>query len=96
MMQKLGIVNPYPNDRDKGLAEVTHNPADNFMFKVPSLRGVGQTAPYFHDGATYSLQEVVEQTAWHQMGVRLKKEEVENITAFLQSLNNTASLIPEN
>lgn len=96
MMQKLGIVNPYPNTDDKGLAEVTGNPADNFMFKVPPLRGVGQTAPYFHDGATISLEDVVRDTAWHQMGTRLSEDEVINISAFLRTLDNTRNLISDN
>lgn len=89
MLQKLGVVNPYPHPEDKGLAQVTGNPADNFMFKVPSLRGVGQTGPYFHDGATRDLEEVVRNTGWHQMGILLSNEEVENIAAFLKALDNT-------
>lgn len=85
---KMGLVNPYPNEIDKGRASVTGNPADNFIFKVPTLRNVGQTSPYFHDGAVFSLEQAVRDTAWHQLGVKLNEQDVDDMTAFLQSLDN--------
>lgn len=88
LFMKMGLVNPYPNRIDKGRAHITGNAADDFLFKVPPLRNVAKTAPYFHDGAVYSLEQAVKDTAWHQLGVKLKPDAVEDITAFLKALDN--------
>ncbi|CZF85610.1 cytochrome-c peroxidase [Grimontia marina] len=88
LFMKMGLVNPYPNKVDKGRASVTGNSADNFIFKVPTMRNVGKTSPYFHDGAVFSLEQAVRDTAWHQLGVKLNEQDVEDMTAFLQSLDN--------
>jgi cytochrome c peroxidase len=48
------------NNTDKGRFEITLNPADEYTFKVPSLRNVGFTAPYMHDGRFVSLEEVID------------------------------------
>ncbi|WP_139122312.1 cytochrome-c peroxidase [Veronia pacifica] len=89
---KMGLVNPYPNTSDKGRAEITGSSADNFIFKVPTLRNVSRTAPYFHDGAVERLDQAIEDTAWHQLGIRLTKSEVEDIEAFFKTLDNTKVL----
>ncbi|MCL4130388.1 UNVERIFIED_CONTAM: hypothetical protein GTU68_036520 [Idotea baltica] len=88
LFMKMGIVHAYPNIVDKGRGKITGNPADNFIFKVPSLRNVAQTAPYFHDGKAETLEEAIIQTAWHQLGTKLTPQEVEDIRLFLLSLNN--------
>ncbi len=85
---KIGVVVPYPNTKDKGLAEVTGRDAHNFLFKVPILRNVANTAPYFHDGAGETLEEAVFLTGWHQLGQKMTTSEVGDISAFLRSLNN--------
>ena len=85
---KLGTVNAYPNKEDTGRHQVTAKTGDRFFFKVPPLRNVGQTAPYFHDGAGKNLEETVAGTAWHQLGVRLSKEDVDDISAFLRTMDN--------
>ncbi|MDX9945408.1 MAG: hypothetical protein RBS35_11545, partial [Azonexus sp.] len=54
--------------------------------KVPSLRNVAQTAPYFHDGAVATLPEAVERIARSQLGVQLSPEQRAAIVAFLESL----------
>ncbi|RME02957.1 MAG: hypothetical protein D6805_08125 [Planctomycetota bacterium] len=87
MYQKLGIYHPYENQKDIGRAAVTKNKAEKYFFKVPSLRNVALTAPYFHDGAVKTLEEAVEKMAWLQLGKKLKEEEVQAITAFLKTLN---------
>lgn len=89
LFMKMGLVNPYPNHEDKGRAFVTGSSADNFLFKVPTLRHVAQTAPYFHDGAVFSLEQAVKDTAWHQLGTRLTDQDVADISAFLRTLDNT-------
>jgi cytochrome c peroxidase len=85
MYQKLGLVKPY-EDADKGRAEVTGNDADLQMFKVPSLRNIDKTGPYFHNGQVASLDEAIRLMATHQLGKELSKEEVASISAFLSSL----------
>lgn len=86
---KMGLVIPYPNTEDKGLAEITGRPAHNFLFKVPTLRNVANTSPYFHDGKGKTLEEAVFLTGWHQLGKKMSDEEVKQLSAFLTSLNNT-------
>ncbi|MGA7617314.1 MAG: cytochrome c peroxidase [Thermoanaerobaculia bacterium] len=85
--QKIGMVHPYPTS-DQGRYEVTHRNLDRFVFKVPSLRNVALTAPYFHDGAIPNLDTAVEKMAWHQLGKKLTAAQREEIVAFLGSLSD--------
>lgn len=55
-------------------------------FKVPSLRNVEKTAPYFHDGSEKSLQEAIELMGYHNLGAQLTKDEIQEIEAFLKTL----------
>jgi cytochrome c peroxidase len=82
--QKLGAVKPYDTP-DRGRAEVTKNDADAFLFKVPSLRNVAKTAPYFHDGKVATLEDAVRLMAAHQLGKELAPEKIKEITTFLES-----------
>lgn len=93
-VMKLGVVNPYENTQDKGLAEITGRADHNYLFKVPPLRNVANTGPYFHDGAVSDLEQVVFLTGWHQLGIELNDHDVAAITAFLQSLNNKKPYTP--
>ena len=87
MYQKMGLVKPYKTDNpDTGREAITNNPNDKHFFKVPTLRNVELTYPYFHDGAVWSLQEAVEIMADVQLGRTLSKDESEKIVAFLNSL----------
>ena len=79
MYQKAGLVKPWPNTKDQGRFEVTKQEADRMMFKVPSLRNIEKTAPYFHDGSTATLDEAVRMMAHHQLGKELKDDEVKSI-----------------
>lgn len=98
LFMKMGIVHPYPNKKDKGKAHVTGNPADNYFFKVPSLRNILNTAPYFHDGAAATIEQAIEDTGWHQLGIKLSEQEVKSIKVFFNTLNNQKSIevVPEN
>lgn len=89
MYQKMGLVHAYANTRDKGRMAVTGKPQDEYFFKVPALRNIADTAPYFHDGEVATLEEAVRQMAWLQLGRRLSDEQVADISAFLRSLSNT-------
>jgi cytochrome c peroxidase len=82
---KLGQVVPYET-KDTGRFEVTKNEADKYFFKVPSLRNVAETGPYFHDGSIATLEDAVTKMAKHQLGKDLKPEEVTSIVAFLKAL----------
>jgi len=86
MFEKLGIFVPWPNQTDHGRREITQNPADDMVFKVPSLRNVAGTAPYFHDGSAATLDTAVMLMARHQLGIDLSKEEALSIAAWLGSL----------
>jgi cytochrome c peroxidase len=88
MYRMLGQVKPYPSE-DIGREKVTGRPEDRFVFKVPSLRNVAKTGPYFHDGSLATLDEVVPIMAIHQLGVQLTDAEVQSIIAFLGTLTGT-------
>lgn len=85
MFQKLGLVKPYET-KDLGRYEVTKNESDKFFFKVPSLRNVEKTAPYFHDGSVATLEDAVSRMAEYQLGRNLSQQDVESIVTFLKSL----------
>jgi cytochrome c peroxidase len=86
MFEKLGVFVPWPNQTDHGRREVTHDPVDDMVFKVPGLRNVARTAPYFHDGSVASLDTAVRMMAHHQLGVDLTEEEARSIVAWLNAL----------
>ena len=65
---------------------MTGKDADRFNYKVPTLRNVELTYPYFHDGAYWKLEEAVDVMARLQLGRKLGNEEVGKITAFLKTL----------
>lgn len=86
MYQKLGLVKPWPKQNDLGRYDVTHQEADKMFFKVPSLRNVAKTAPYFHDGSVATLPEAVKLMAKHQLGKDLSDADVASIVTFLKAL----------
>ena len=85
LYRKLGLVKPYPTG-DPGRFEVTKNEADRAVFKVPSLRNVAKTGPYFHDGGVPTLDAAIRIMAQHQLGRTLGDDQVAAIAAFLASL----------
>ncbi len=86
MFQKVGVVEPWPNQKDQGRYETTKQDVDRMMFKVPTLRNVAQTAPYFHDGSVPTLEGAVRTMGKHQLGLSLSDREVSVIAAWLGSL----------
>ncbi len=92
MYQKMGVMVPYftnaarINKADRGRFNVTGDARDLYMFKVPGLRNVALTAPYFHDGSAETLPRAVTMMAKYQLGHALKPGEVELIVDFLQTL----------
>jgi cytochrome c peroxidase len=86
MFERAGVVEPWPNQDDQGRAEVTKSAADRMMFKVPSLRNIEKTAPYFHDGSVGTLDDAVRVMGKRQLGLDLTLEEVTSIVTWLKSL----------
>jgi len=91
MYQKFGVQEDYwkatgSREIDKGREDVTKVPTDTYVFKVPSLRNVAMTPPYFHDGSVVRLAEAVRVMARVQLGKTLPDGTVQDIVAFLESL----------
>jgi cytochrome c peroxidase len=71
---------------DKGRFEVTQTVDDEYVFKVPSLRNIELTPPYFHSGQSWDLKQAVGVMATSQLGEHLTDDQITKITVFLQSL----------
>lgn len=88
MYQKIGLLHPYANTNDVGRIKITGEEWDQYRFKVPSLRNVALTHPYFHDGQVGDLNSAVKQMAYMQLGKELTADEISALTAFLNSLSD--------
>lgn len=93
MFQKMGVVNDYFKDRGKpitaadlGVYEVTKLDKDKYFFKVPSLRNIAITAPYYHDGSIKTLDEAIYKMGKYQLGREIPEKDRKSIAAFLESL----------
>lgn len=93
MYQTMGVMGDYFKDRntpitdaDLGRFTVTGKPADRHVFRVPSLRNIELTAPYFHDGSAKTLPQAIDTMARYQLGLKLNKTDNDAIAAFLKSL----------
>jgi len=96
MLQRFGAMNDYFADRlkaghpaapgDEGRFRVTKKNEDLHVFKVPSLRNVALTAPYFHDGSAATLEEAVEVMFRYQLGRAAPAQDKALIVKFLRSL----------
>jgi len=85
--QKMGLVEPYnAKSPAEGRSAVTGKDADRFNFKVPSLRNVELTYPYFHDGEAATLEQAVDTMGRLQLGRKFNPEENSQIVAFLKTL----------
>lgn len=90
--QKFGAYVPYweltgSKNIDKGLFDITKNEMDMYIFKVPSLRNVAETGPYFHDGSVKDLEQAVRIMGKAQLKYEMSDAEAQNIVAFLKSLS---------
>jgi len=90
MYQKFGVVaDPGPTYRppaDKGRGAITANAAEDYFFKVSTLRNIALTAPYFHTGSEPDLKKAISVMADVQLGQKLTPDETDKIAAFLDSL----------
>jgi cytochrome c peroxidase len=91
LFQRFGIFrDPFAHGpirpADLGRFTITDDPDDRFVFRVPSLRNVAVTAPYFHDGRAETLEQAIEEMARSQLGRVLNAQEIELIAGFLRTL----------
>lgn len=89
MYQKAGLARAWPGLTDKGRFDATGKAADTGFFKVPMLRDIAKTGPYFHNGAAATLEQAVHDMGYYQLGLDLDKTKVDSIVAFLKTLDNT-------
>jgi len=87
LYQKLGRIDFVPENlqQDLGRFTLTNKESDRFVFKVPSLRNIAQTAPYFHNGSVESLERAVQIMARAQLGLSLSEQDTEDLVALLQA-----------
>ena len=71
---------------DTGRFTVTNTASDKYVYKVPTLRNIALTAPYFHTGKSWDLRQAVSVMGTSQLGTQLKSDEIDKITDFLGSL----------
>ena len=86
MYQKIGAFKPWPDATDPGRFKVTKNDADKLMFKVPSLRNIEKTAPYFHDGKIATLKDAITRMGEYQVGQTLTDAQIQSIQTWMASL----------
>jgi len=87
MYQRFGVFLQYKDRYDTmGRFNVTGKAEDKYYFKVPSLRNIEKTAPYFHDGSAKTMEEAVQKMGYYQLGRNLSREDIKKITAFLRTL----------
>ncbi len=92
MFQKFGLYEDYwthteSETIDLGLYEISQNETEKYFFKVPGLRNIEHTYPYFHDGSVEDLSRAVEIMAELQTANELSESEIEDMVAFLKSLS---------
>ena len=90
LYQKLGRVNSIPEIliQDSGKHQTSNQEQDRNVFKVPSLRNVADTGPYFHNGAVDNLPQAVRIMASSQLGRELPEQEIEDIVALLHAFSS--------
>ncbi|MBL7982320.1 MAG: cytochrome-c peroxidase [Flavobacteriales bacterium] len=94
MFQKFGLHQDFrpltgSTDADHGLMDLTKKDTDKDIFKVPGLRNVAKTAPYFHDGSVGELSKAVDVMARTSLNKELTPDEIKKLVAFLESLTGT-------
>jgi len=85
--QKMGLFRPYPYDaKYQDRYDVTKKTYHKNVFKVPTLRNISLSAPYFHDGSARTLTDAIQTMAKHNLGVALSNKDIKALIAFLESL----------
>ncbi len=97
LYQRFGVMaNYFKNNEsvtkaDMGRYNLTGQDEDRHVFKVPGLRNVARTAPYFHDGSSDRLEDAVTRMGRYQLGLELSGEDVAAIVSFLKTLDSEPS-----
>lgn len=92
LFQKFGVLGDYFRDRgsftqaDLGRFNVTGEESDRYVFRVPTLRNVALTQPYFHDGSAETLEDAIDAMAKYQLARPLSQEKINLIVQFLNTL----------
>lgn len=92
MFQKMGVMQAHLHTRqsitpaDLGRFNITQREEDRHVYRVPSLRNVALTAPYFHDGSIATLPEAIHKMAKYQLGRPIPKKDIDLIVVFLHTL----------
>lgn len=84
--QKLGVAKAWRDAKDQGRAQISKVAGDKFVFKVPSLRNIAKTGPYFHNGTVPTLDAAVMNMSEYQLGRAMSPTEVKAITTWLNAL----------
>lgn len=84
--QRLGLAKAYPDVSDRGRYEVSKLTSDEFVFKVPTLRNITETGPYFHNGKVATLDQAVAEMGEYEFGKTLSPAEVKSIVTWLKCL----------
>jgi len=92
---ELGRFHPYTDTADLGRYEETKKKEDRLVFKVPMLRNVTRTPPYFSDGKVATLEEAVRLMGWHQRDMRLTRSDIADLIAFLRTLEGNPPPVEE-
>lgn len=94
LFQRMGVYQDYfanrtnINEADLGRFNVTGKEEDKFVFKVPTLRNVALTAPYFHDGSAKNLKEAIQTMGIYEVGQPIPEYEVSLLIKFLETLTS--------
>ncbi len=83
--QKIGIIFKYKNCSNDRYG-ITHNEIDRCVYKIPTLRNIALTSPYFHNASAKTLEKAIETMSYYNLGYRLDKDSVIDIKSFLETL----------
>jgi len=94
--QKMGAIH-HLKDCKGDRYSLTHDPEDRCVYKVPTLRNIALTAPYFHNGSAKTLLEAVEKMGYYNLGINISKKDAKAIVSFLKTLTGkTPKFLKEN
>lgn len=93
LYQRIGRLNDVPKKllQDEGRFVLTKHEYDRFVFKVPTLRNITKTAPYFHNGSVATLEEAVTIMAKGQLGLDLSKQDISDLIALFKAFESPIS-----
>lgn len=94
LFQKIGVIKNFSvSPKEFGRFSITKDEKDKQVFKVPSLRNIELTAPYFHDGSILTLKEAVSTMLDYQVGIVLDEQDIDKIVVFLKTLTGESPKI---